>query len=183
MKKSIDAGHVETVPNKEIIPSSNAWWLPAFPVEQVKENIVRLVYDASAKHWNVSLNNALLQEPDINNDLRGILIRFREHSIGFISDIESMFNSSMMPTQKKEYHRFFLFDKKKLDNDIVQFRCTTHVFGRKSSPAVPAYGLQYTTTHPQATKYYTASKLIHTSFYVDDEVSFAPTAHEAIKVI
>ena len=43
-----------------------------------KTNQIRVVFDYSAQHDEVSLNDPLLQGPDLMNTLLGILCRFRQ---------------------------------------------------------------------------------------------------------
>jgi hypothetical protein len=51
---------------------------------------VRVVKDDAARFGGTSLNDQLLQEPDINNTLVGVLTRFREGEIAVVADIEGM---------------------------------------------------------------------------------------------
>jgi len=39
----------------------------------------------------MSLNEQLLQGPDLTNTLIGVLLRFREHPVALMADVESMF--------------------------------------------------------------------------------------------
>jgi hypothetical protein len=48
------------------------------------------VKDDAARFGGTSLNDQLLQEPDINNTLVGVLTRFREGEIAVVADIEGM---------------------------------------------------------------------------------------------
>ena len=57
-----------------------------------KPGQIRVVFDCSAQFNRVSLNDYLLQGPDFMNDLLGILCRFRQESVAFMTDIKSMFN-------------------------------------------------------------------------------------------
>ena len=78
MKKSLDAGYVEMISPKQQPPIPGfTWYLPIFCVKQEKKSKFRLVYDASAKYHGTSLNDALYQGPDFNNQLRSVLLRFR----------------------------------------------------------------------------------------------------------
>ena len=68
------------------------WYLPHHPVlNPHKPEKVRVVFDCSARYSNTSLNDQLLQGPDLTNTLVGVLTRFREERVAMTSDIESMF--------------------------------------------------------------------------------------------
>lgn len=51
---------------------------------------LRIVFDASAKFLGHSLNECLAKGPDVLNSLLGILLRFREESIGLTCDISKL---------------------------------------------------------------------------------------------
>ena len=184
MQKSIKAQHIEQVEEKETLPpAGKAWWLPVFPVVHPKKKKVRLVYDASAKYDGVCLNQHILQGPDFNNELRGVVHRFREEKIGVICDIESMFNSFIVPPSDRDYLRFFWFKNNDPNNNVIQYRGKTHMFGLTSSPAVANFCLKYTTTDNVASSCPSAQKFIEQNFYVDDGLAAVSTPNEAIKLI
>ena len=62
-----------------------------------KRGKLRVVFDAASLHDGVSLNNQLLQGPDLTNNLIGILLRFRQYPIALVADIGGMFNKSKYP--------------------------------------------------------------------------------------
>ena len=73
--------------------SSRVWYLPHHPVTNGhKPGKVRVVFDCAAKYKGVSLNNQLLQGPDLMNSLVGVIIRFRQDHIALAADIEAMFH-------------------------------------------------------------------------------------------
>ena len=109
MKKSLLSNYVEKVPKDELNPKDGlAWWIPMFPVTHPRKNKTRLVYDASAVYSGTSLNQKLLKGPDSNNQLRGVLLRFRQGQVGFVADVEAMFNRFKVTKECKDYLRFFL---------------------------------------------------------------------------
>ena len=55
-----------------------------------KPRTVRVVFDASAKCGNISLNNKLLPVKDNSNILVGILTKFRYIKYAVMGDIEKM---------------------------------------------------------------------------------------------
>jgi hypothetical protein len=67
------------------------WYLPHHAVVQPqKAGKVRVVFDCPAKFKGTSLNDKLLCGPDFNNNLVGVLIRFKEQPIAIVSDIREM---------------------------------------------------------------------------------------------
>ena len=105
---------------------------------------MQLVFDAAFKYNRVSLNNALLKGPDFNNDLRGVLLRFREGRIGFVADIQKMFNNFKASEEHKDYLRFLWFADNNSREKIVQYRSNCHWFGWSNSPAVANFCLRCT---------------------------------------
>ena len=184
IKNDIQRGLIEPVPAKEL-DSINAftWWLPIFTVYNPKKNKTRMVYDASAKYSGKSLNDCMIQGPDFNNTLRGVLLRFRENQIGFVSDVEKMFNSFALPPEQKDSYRFFWYKGNDPTQDLQQYRSTCHIFGSRSSPAIANFGLKYTTTQPIAQQYPEAIPFIQKGFYVDDGIYSTSTTEEAVNIL
>ncbi|XP_060589840.1 uncharacterized protein LOC132744996 [Ruditapes philippinarum] len=55
------------------------WYLPHHPVVNPKKpGKVRVVFDCAAKYRGTSLNDNLLQGPDLTNSITGVLMRFRQ---------------------------------------------------------------------------------------------------------
>ena len=184
MAKSISAGYVEQIPESTLKTAAHdlTWYLPIFCVEQPKKNKVRLVYDAAAKFDNVSLNDGLRQGPDLNNQLRSVLLRFREKPIGFGADIKSMFNNFMVPTDQRNLLRFYWYQDNNPDSQIVPYRANSHIFGCTSSPAVANFGLKFCAS--QLPEQSTATRTyIDFAFYVDDGFSSCDEASTAISIL
>ena len=68
-----------------------------------KPGQIRVVFDCSAQYNGVSLNDYLLQGPDFMNDLLGILCRFRQESVAFMTDIKSMFHQFVVSENTETY--------------------------------------------------------------------------------
>ena len=69
---------------------------------------LRIVYDTSAKTktTNASLNESLYRGPVLLHDLCGILLRFRIHKIGIVSDIEKAFLQICLQPNERDVTRF-----------------------------------------------------------------------------
>ncbi len=72
-------------------PQGVTWYLSHRPVlNPNKPNKMRVVFDCSKKYDNASLNDKVLQGPDLNNKLVGVLLCFRSERIAVMADVESL---------------------------------------------------------------------------------------------
>ena len=67
------------------------WYLPILSVYHPKKPKIRVVYDSSYRFQGLSLNDILLQGPNLTNSLLGVLIRLIEHPAAVAYNIEQMF--------------------------------------------------------------------------------------------
>ena len=97
MDDLINKGYARKV-RKENLDNSDVWYLPHHAVfHPQKPDKVRIVFDCSAKFQGTSLNDQLLLGLDLTNTLVGVLTRFRQEQIAFMSDIEAMFYQVRVP--------------------------------------------------------------------------------------
>lgn len=141
MKKMFENDQAELA--SELEEHQERWYLPLFRVYHLqKPNQIRVVFDSSAKHDRVSLNNMLLSGPDLNNTLLGVLMHFRKESIAVIADIQQMFYAFVVREDHRDYLRFLWFKDNNLSSNVTEFRMKVHVFGNSPSPSVAIYGLR-----------------------------------------
>ena len=77
MQNYIDHGYAEPVPGDAEV-ASRRWFLPHHPVTNPnKQNKVRIVFNCASQCKGVSLNDVLIQGPQLMNNLVGVLTRFR----------------------------------------------------------------------------------------------------------
>ena len=84
--------YARAIPNEELDVNSITWTLPHFPVYHPKKDKVRIAFDCAAKFMGFSLNDMLMQGPDLVCNLVGVLLRFRRERIALTADIECMFH-------------------------------------------------------------------------------------------
>jgi hypothetical protein len=100
MEGYIERGHAMRLNN--VSKTERTWYFPHHPVTNPnKPGKVRVVFECAAKFQGKSLNNFLLQGPDLVNDLVGVLLRFRQGRIAIAADIEQMFHQ--VRVLKKDY--------------------------------------------------------------------------------
>lgn len=107
-----------------------------------KPGKLRVVFDCSAKYMGQSLNDHLLQGPDMMNMLVGVLCRFRKEPVAFVCDIEQMFHQFKVNVEHRNYLRFLWWDDGNFSKDPTTYRMTVHLFGAVSSPGCANFGLR-----------------------------------------
>lgn len=165
----IDKGYAEEVPDTLKDKSSEVWYIPHHGIYHPrKPDKIRVVFDCAAKFKGTSLNEALLQGPDLTNSLTDILIRFRQGQYVFVADIESMFYQVYVPDEDRDYLRFLWYTDGDLDGKVKEYRMTVHIFGANSSPSCANFALQKTAKDNTEIYPQEISQTIMKNFYVDD---------------
>jgi hypothetical protein len=97
--------HMELVPPTQVNVNGRVF-LPHHAVtkETSTTTKLRVVFDASAKTTTgVSLNDAVMIGPKLENDLFDIIIRFRTHQYVFTADINKMYRQIIVADQHRKY--------------------------------------------------------------------------------
>ena len=105
----LDKDYAAKVPNQHLLDRSDkvVWFLPHHRVFHPKKpGKVRFVFDCTAKFRGVSLNENLLQGPDLTNSLIGVLTRFRQERTAIVADMESMFYQVRLPLEDSDSYVF-----------------------------------------------------------------------------
>ena len=183
MEKIIGKGYAYKVPEQERQTGSDSvHYLVHHGVYHPQKKKIRVVFDGSAKYNGSSLNDNLLQGPDLANSLVGVLTRFRQAPIAFTADIESMFYQVRVPQKQHDYLRFLWWTDGELDKDPDEYRMAVHIFGAASSPTIANYALRSTAEGIKETDSEAAST-IERNFYVDDCLRSVETEEEAVELV
>lgn len=182
MQTMLDSDQAEPAP--VLMQNQECWYLPIFGVyHPQKKDQIRVVFDSSAKHENISLNDVLLRGPDMNNSLLGVLMRFRKEPVAVTADIQQMFYCFIVQEDHRDFLRFLWFEDNDPSKRITEYRMKVHVFGNTPSPAVAIYSLRRAALHGEKEHGAEAKQFIMRNFYVDDGLSSFPTDDEAITVL
>lgn len=93
MDDIISKGYAQRVPAEELERSDGrVWYLPHHGVSHPKKKKIRVVFDCAATFQGTSLNDQLLQGPDLTSPLIGVMTRFRK--VAIIADIEADYDTS-----------------------------------------------------------------------------------------
>ena len=142
------------------------------------------MFDCSAVCDGQSLNQQLLQGPDLTNNLTGVLCRFRQQRIAFMCDIQAMFHQVKVDVEHRNLLRFLWWDDPEMKRDPVEFRMTVHLFGATSSPGCANFALKTTADQYEESCGREAADFVRRNFFVDDglkSVQFVEEAKELIK--
>ncbi|ROT78831.1 hypothetical protein C7M84_002458 [Penaeus vannamei] len=118
--------------------------MPHHAVRHPTKLKVRVVYDLKAKFNGTSLNDHLLQGPDLTNPLIGVLMRFRHGHYAVTADIEEMFYQVKVPLEDRDVFRFLWWSDGDINKPVSDYRMNVHVFGARSSPSCVNYALRKT---------------------------------------
>lgn len=146
-----------------------------------KPGKVRVVFDAAAKYDGTSLNQNLLQGPDMTNNLLGVLMRFRQGRIALVADIEGMFHQVKVSLEDQDSFRF-LWWSGSLDEPPDEYVMTVHVFGATDSPCCSNYSLRKTAEDSRDQYGDIVIDTVLRNFYVDDMLRAVKNEGTAIQL-
>ncbi|GBM38554.1 hypothetical protein AVEN_110217-1 [Araneus ventricosus] len=144
---------------------------------------LRVVYDASSKDKNQkSLNDCLLQGPNLVPELLKVLLKFRLHRIVFTADIQKAFLQISVSCEDRGAMRFlWIHDDSNLPNPKIQiYRMCRVMFGAKSSPfllsaCIKHHLRKFESEYPKTVE-------LNNYMYVDDFICGTNTEMEATEV-
>ena len=182
MNVILDRGDAELVPENEI-ECKERWYIPHHGVYHPKKpGKIRVVFDCSAKHHGVCLNDLLLQGPDLISSLSGVLCRFRKGPVAFACDIEKMYHQFHVSEPHRDFLRFLWWEGGDTTGPLRDYRMKVHIFGAVSSPGCANFGLkQIAKDHRSVSP--EASDFLQRDFYVDDGLHANATVESATQTL
>ena len=108
LQEFLDMNHMEEVPQHQMQrPANQCYYLPHHCVfkEDSTTTKLRVVFDGSAKTSNgISINEALMVGPVVQDDLFTIITRFRFYKIALTGDVEKMYRQVGLREEDKEFN-------------------------------------------------------------------------------
>ena len=170
--EQLKRGFIERVVDSQI--PADCHFIPHHPVKKDSTTTpLRIVYDCSCRQspTQPSLNDCLHAGPPFINDLCALLIRFRVHKIGIVTDIEKAFLHVQLAEEDRNYTHFvWLSQPNDPESEFVIYRFKVVLFGSVSSPfmlSATLHKLLLTDGSPVA-------KDIQQNIYVDNIISGFP---------
>ncbi|XP_061190177.1 uncharacterized protein LOC133198039 [Saccostrea echinata] len=180
IERYVEKGNIHKIDHNE--EKSGTWYLPHFPVIRPDKTTTktRIVFDASAKHDGVSLNDMIHCGPQLQNELFNVLLRFRRNSVALVCDIAEMYLRIKVPLEDRPYQRFLWHDMM-LDARPDVYEFSSVVFGINSSPFQVQLVAQ---THAEINRenYPMAAETVLKSTYMDDSMDSVSSEEDGIKL-
>ncbi len=79
-----------------------------------------------------SLNDQLLQGPNLTNSLLRVLVRFQQQQIAFMADVKAMFHQVKVAAEDTDFLHFLWWQDGDLKQEPVDYRMNVHLFGAVS---------------------------------------------------
>lgn len=168
--------------NKQEV-SGKVWYIPHHGVHHPTKGKLRVVFDCGAIYKGTSLNQQLLQGPDLSNSLIGALIRFRKEPVAFMVDIQAMFHQVRVPDKHMNFLRFLWWPKGNTDQEPAEYRMRVHLFGAVSSPSCANYALRRTAEDNASEYPPEVISTVNHNFYVDESLKSAASEEDAIQIV
>ncbi len=182
LRDMMDKGYAEVVPQEEVNQvEGRTWYIPHHAVYHPKKKTLRVVFDCGAAYQGVSLNTELLQGPDLNNSLVGVLLKFRQEPIAMMADIKSMYYQVRVPRSDVNLLRFLWWPEGDIEQNPKDHRMLVHLFGAVSSPSCASFALRRTAEDNSHMRPQVSETVIQ-NFYVDDCLVSVPTVQEAVQL-
>ena len=133
----------------------------------------RVVFDGSCKSSSgVSLNDALMVGPTIQDDLFSTFTRFRTFLFALTGDIEQMYRQIKLAKVDRLFHK--ILGRETPDDPIKIYTLNTVTFGTASAPFLAIRTL-HQLADDELENYPAAAAILKRDFYVDDLLTRANT--------
>lgn len=174
----LELGHAELIKDFRYQETKLHCYLPHLGVlrPDSRSTKLRTVMNASSKtSTGISLNDVLLEGPNIYNDVLNIILRFRAYKYTFSCDIIKMFRTILVSEEQRPLLRLLWRDTPGDQLKCIQLRTVT--YGTKCAPYLACRTLRhladtYKDTYPEA------AQIIDTESYMDDFLSGRNTIEE-----
>ena len=133
----------------------------------------------TSDYWGRCINRELFSEPDLINQIAGVLLQFREEQVAVIGDIDEIFQQVKVPDDQYCFFRILRRGDCDANIEIIDYKMTVHVFGGASSPLSSHFALRKTKSDNRSKYASDVTRILGRNFYVDDMLKSFQTVTEA----
>ncbi|KYN02131.1 hypothetical protein ALC62_07059 [Cyphomyrmex costatus] len=177
----LELGHMRELP-EPVDDSKQHFYMPHHCVMKASSTTTRLrvVFNASSKSsTGISLNNALMVGPVLQQDVVSILLRFRTYKYVMTSDIEKMYRQIRVDTEQTSLQRIVW--REDPSENIKVYELLTLTYGTAPASFIATKVIQRLAVL-EAHKFPKGAAIASRDFYVDDFISGANTFAEAREI-
>ena len=172
MRKFNEKGRVVQVDPKEHAatpPDRPKWTIPIHVTDKPgKPGQVRICHDCKARVKGVSLNDVLLDGPQLACDIRGVLMRFRGGGpVAVGADIKDFFHEIYIAEEDAAIFRYWWFKDESM-RELILNGFLGHVFGAKSSNCVSIFTMRFHINRHRLEYGPLVAQAARLNFYIDD---------------
>lgn len=178
IKEYVDLGHGRVLAETEC-GTQDGYFLPHHCVLRPDSSTtkLRVVFDASARSTTGhSLNDTMMIGPPVQDTLFEILLRFRLHKYAFTADVPKMYRQVRVSPEDTKFQRIVWRDDRSKPLQVIELMTVT--YGTAAAPFLATRALNQLAADEKE-DYPEASKVVSSSFYVDDVLSGAATIEKA----
>ncbi|KAL0811450.1 hypothetical protein ABMA28_009850 [Loxostege sticticalis] len=160
-------GHMRLANKTHLLP----YYLPHHGVLRMESTTtkLRVVFNASAKTSSgLSLNDVMECGPNLQKDLMGLILQWRQYTYVLTADIEKMYRQILVREEDQHLQRIIWRDSPQ--ETIQEYELTTVTYGTKAAPFLAMRTL-HQLARDEAARYPLAAPAVEHSFYMDDLLS------------
>lgn len=114
----------------------------------------------------MSINDLLLEGPDVLNSICAVLLRFRREAFAALGDINKMYNSVWLEDQEVHVHRFLWRDSE--EKELGEYAVTRVNIGDKPAGCIAQLAMRESAHLPQFSHLEEECRVFQEDSYVDD---------------
>ena len=177
-------GYARKIPEDKISDSTGiVWYLPHHNIIHPKKpDKVRVVFDCIAKYRSESLNESVLQGPNLTNSLIGVLLRFRQEPVAVMADVEAMFHQVRVDPAHVSCLRFLWYLGGDIIKDPEEYQMLVHLFSGVWSPSCAAFALRKPAEDNVGKFDDDIIETVFRNFYVDDLLKSVKSSEDAVRI-
>jgi len=185
MDELVANGYSSKVEQTEIDRNDGmVWYLPHHAVINPKKpDKVRVVFDCAARFGGTSLNDKVLQGPDLTNQLIGVLLRFREEPVAIMADIQAMFHQVRVLVPDRDVLRYLWWPDGDYSKEPDTYHMNVHLFGGTWSPSCCGFALRKVAEDNKTDFSPETVNTVYRNFYVDDCLKAVQDEEQAIELV
>lgn len=179
MEQYESQGHMMMIPEKEIV-TPEVYYLPHHAVLRPTSlsTKLRVVFDGSAAPVNgKSLNDELLIGCPLQQDVRDLITRWRQHQICLVADIRQMYRQILICKDDADYQRILW--RKSPTQPIKEYRLLTVTYGTSCAPFLAIRTL-HQLAEDEKNDFPTEAEILKSDLYMDDLLTGVSTTEDAV---